>query len=289
MISVLQHWSAGKCYYWRIGNCTFLERAISMKWKQLLVFWRLTWIRNASMLRTVDSLRILFLRISWSQSLHKVKSRKLKIIIKGEKDGKREYRQQSAWQLWQVTACSVEQKEKVQAGGKQQHRFCPRMVWSEDIFQQRRLMLPWRSSLTARLWQKPENQWQIYCWRQTVNHDYAIELSQAMAAKGAEEGLLETIDLSKIEHASDLIAGSKDAGWQWSGVPYILLTVLGLCITGSSRGLRQAFDDLWKPELAGMVSIRHTTFGPAMVYMASDHGVDIKTDNERLLLRHWRN
>ena len=33
-----------------------------------------------------------------------------------------------------------------------------------------------------------------------------IELSQAMTAKGIEEGLFEDIDLSKIENASDMIA-----------------------------------------------------------------------------------
>lgn len=56
-----------------------------------------------------------------------------------------------------------------------------------------------------------------------------IELSQAMAAKGAEEGLFELIDLSKIEHASDLIAAAR----RWLTmvrVSLLLLTVLGLCI-----------------------------------------------------------
>ena len=40
----------------------------------------------------------------------------------------------------------------------------------------------------------------------------------------------------------------------------------------------KSFDDLWDSRLAGMVSIPEitTTFGPAMVYMASDHaGVDL--------------
>ena len=109
-----------------------------------------------------------------------------------------------------------------------------------------------------------------------------IELSQAMAAKGAEEGLFETIDLSKIEHASDLIAAAKTLADNGQGVPYTINSI-GIMYNPEAVGFEiTGFDDLWKPELAGMVSIPEitTTFGPAMVYMASDHaGVDIKTDN----------
>lgn len=103
-----------------------------------------------------------------------------------------------------------------------------------------------------------------------------------MAAKGAEEGLFETIDLSKIEHASDLIAAAKTLADNGQGVPYTINSI-GIMYNPEAVGFEiTGFDDLWKPELAGMVSIPEitTTFGPAMVYMASDHaGVDIKTDN----------
>ena len=43
----------------------------------------------------------------------------------------------------------------------------------------------------------------------------------------------------------------------------------------------KSYDDLWDPSLEGMVAIPDitTTFGPAMVYMASDHaGVDVESD-----------
>ena len=102
-----------------------------------------------------------------------------------------------------------------------------------------------------------------------------IELSQAMTAKGIEEGLFEDIDLSKIENAADMITAAKTMADAGQGVAY---TINSIGIMYKVKG----FDDLWDSRLEGMVSIPEitTTFGPAMVYMASDHaGVDIKSDN----------
>ena len=99
-----------------------------------------------------------------------------------------------------------------------------------------------------------------------------IELSQAMTAKGIEEGLFEDIDLSKIENAADMI----------TGVAYTINSI-GIMYNPDAVDFEiKGFDDLWDSRLEGMVSIPEitTTFGPAMVYMASDHaGVDIKSDN----------
>ncbi len=82
--------------------------------------------------------------------------------------------------------------------------------------------------------------------------------------------------------ASDLIAAAKTLADNGQGVPYTINSI-GIMYNPEAVGFEiTGFDDLWKPELAGMVSIPEitTTFGPAMVYMASDHaGVDIKTDN----------
>ena len=109
-----------------------------------------------------------------------------------------------------------------------------------------------------------------------------IELSQAMTAKGVEEGLFDTIDLSKIENAADLIGAAKTLAENGQGVPYTINSI-GIMYDPEATGFEiTSFDDLWKPELAGKVSIPEitTTFGPAMVYMASDHaGADIKSDN----------
>ena len=75
-----------------------------------------------------------------------------------------------------------------------------------------------------------------------------IELSQAMAAKGAEEGLFEIIDLSKIEHASDLIAAAKTLADNGQGVPYTINSI-GIMYNPEAVGFEiTGFDDLWKPE-----------------------------------------
>lgn len=109
-----------------------------------------------------------------------------------------------------------------------------------------------------------------------------IELSQAMTAKGIEEGLFEEIDLSRIENAGDMIAAAKTMAEAGQGVAYAINSI-GIMYNPDAVDFEiKSFDDLWDARLEGMVSIPEitTTFGPAMVYMASGHaGVDIKSDN----------
>lgn len=109
-----------------------------------------------------------------------------------------------------------------------------------------------------------------------------IELSQAMTAKGIAEGLFEDIDLSKLENAADMITAAKTMAEEGQGVAYTINSI-GIMYNPDVVDFEiTSFDDLWDPRLEGMVSIPEitTTFGPAMVYMASDHvGVDIKSDN----------
>ena len=109
-----------------------------------------------------------------------------------------------------------------------------------------------------------------------------IELSQAMTAKGTDEGLFDTIDLSKIPNAEKLIPTAKEIAEAGQGVPYTINSI-GIIYNPELTGFEiTSFDDLWDERLAGMVSIPEitTTFGPAMVYVASDHaGVDVTTDN----------
>ena len=109
-----------------------------------------------------------------------------------------------------------------------------------------------------------------------------IELSQAMTAKGIEEGLFEDIDLSKIENAADMITAAKTMADAGQGVAYTINSI-GIMYNPDAVDFEvKGFDDLWDSRLEGMVSIPEitTTFGPAMVYMASDHaGEDIKSDN----------
>lgn len=109
-----------------------------------------------------------------------------------------------------------------------------------------------------------------------------IELSQAMTAKGIEEGLFEDMDLSKLENAADLIDSAKSMAEAGQGVAFTINSI-GIIYNPETVGFEiTSFDDLWDARLEGMVSIPEitTTFGPAMVYMASEHaGVDIKSDN----------
>lgn len=109
-----------------------------------------------------------------------------------------------------------------------------------------------------------------------------IELSQAMTAKGIEEGLFEPLDLSKIENSQYLIGAAKTMAEAGQGVAYTINSI-GIMYDAEAVGFEiKSFDDLWKAELEGSIAIPDitTTFGPAMVYMASDYkGVDITTDN----------
>lgn len=109
-----------------------------------------------------------------------------------------------------------------------------------------------------------------------------IELSQAMTAKGIEEGLFEPLDLKKIENSENLIGTAKTMAEAGQGVAYTINSI-GIMYNPEAVGFEiKSFDDLWKAELEGSVAIPDitTTFGPAMVYMASDYkGVDVTSDN----------
>lgn len=108
-----------------------------------------------------------------------------------------------------------------------------------------------------------------------------IELSQALTAKGVDAGLFEDIDLSKLSNSEDLIDTVKTFAQQGNGVAYTLNSI-GIMYDPAVVGEITSFNDLWKAELEGKVAIPEitTTFGPAIVHLASDYkNVDIKTDN----------
>lgn len=109
-----------------------------------------------------------------------------------------------------------------------------------------------------------------------------IELSQAMTAKGIDEGLFETIDLSKIKNSQDMIGAAKKMAEAGQGVAYTINSI-GIMYDAEAIGFEiTGFNDLWDERLVGKVAIPDitTTFGPAMVYMASEYkGVDITTDD----------
>jgi len=110
-----------------------------------------------------------------------------------------------------------------------------------------------------------------------------IELNQSTAAKGYEKGLFEKLDASKVENINQLIAPAKAMQEQSGYGPAFVIQSVGIIYDKDAIGFEiTSWDDLWKAELAGKVAIPElsTTFGPSMVYIASDHkGVDITTDN----------
>lgn len=110
-----------------------------------------------------------------------------------------------------------------------------------------------------------------------------IELSQAEAQKGYAADLFEKLDYSKIGNAKDLIdAASKLKDDNGYGVPYTLNSI-GIIYDKEATGFEiKEWNDLWDSRLKGQISIPEitTTFGPAMVHIASDYkGVDITSDN----------
>ncbi|UJF15836.1 ABC transporter substrate-binding protein [Jeotgalibaca sp. MA1X17-3] len=108
-----------------------------------------------------------------------------------------------------------------------------------------------------------------------------IELSQANAATGVEEGLFETLDETKVPNLANLVDGAMDAV-ATSGAPYTMNSI-GIIYNEEAAGMEiNEWSDLWDPSLAGKISIPDitTTFGPAMLHVASDFkGVDITTDD----------
>lgn len=108
-----------------------------------------------------------------------------------------------------------------------------------------------------------------------------IELSQSAAANGYAADLFEKLDYSKVPNAADLIPGAAKITETGYGPAYAVNSI-GIIYDKEALGFEiNEFADLWKAELEGKVSIPEitSTFGPAMMYMASDYkGVDITTD-----------
>lgn len=108
-----------------------------------------------------------------------------------------------------------------------------------------------------------------------------IDLSQAKAAEGYEAGLFEKIDYSKIPNSKDLIPAAAELTKSGYGPAYTINSI-GIMYDKEALGFEITdFADLWKPELAGKISIPEitSTFGPAMMYVANDYkGGDIASD-----------
>ncbi len=110
-----------------------------------------------------------------------------------------------------------------------------------------------------------------------------IELNQSTAAQAYEKGLVDTIDVSKIANISDLITPAKKMQEEKGYGPAYVIQSFGIVYNKEATGFDiNSWEDLWKAELKGKIAIPDitTTFGPAMVHVASDYkNVDIKSDN----------
>jgi putative spermidine/putrescine transport system substrate-binding protein len=107
-----------------------------------------------------------------------------------------------------------------------------------------------------------------------------IELSQSNAADGVSADLFEKIDSSKAPNMENLIDSAKDLAADGSGPAYTLNSI-GIVYNKKTTEIKE-WDDLWDSSLKGKISIPDitTTFGPAMVYLASSHkDVELTTDN----------
>lgn len=109
-----------------------------------------------------------------------------------------------------------------------------------------------------------------------------IEISQSFAAKGVAAGLFEAIDYSRISSYEDLIPAAKEVADELGCAPYVVNS-MGIIYDPEAVGYEiKSFDDLWNTDLKDSIAIPDitTTYGPAMVYVASDHaGVDIESDD----------
>jgi len=108
-----------------------------------------------------------------------------------------------------------------------------------------------------------------------------IELSQINAATGVSEGLFEELTEENVPNLALLVDGAQDAV-ETAGAPYTINSI-GIIYNPETAGMEiNEWSDLWDESLAGKISIPDitTTFGPAMLHVASDYKeVDITSDN----------
>jgi len=107
-----------------------------------------------------------------------------------------------------------------------------------------------------------------------------IYLSQQFAQQGVEAGVFKEIDYSRIPNAADLLDKAQIFIDSKQGPPNTM-NRLAIIYNPEKAGEITSFADIWRPEFKGQVAIPDitTTFGPAMVAVASDYaGVDYTTD-----------
>lgn len=100
-----------------------------------------------------------------------------------------------------------------------------------------------------------------------------IELAQANATKGFEEGLFAKLDEKNVPNMAFLTDSAKEAVAEGAGPAYVVNSV-GIIYNKEATGKELTeWKDLWDPSLKGKLAIPDiaTTYGPAMVYLANDY------------------
>lgn len=107
-----------------------------------------------------------------------------------------------------------------------------------------------------------------------------IELSQVMATQGAQAGLFQELDYTKIPNIEEQIDVAKELNKGFG--PAYTVNAMGIIYDKEALGFEiTSWADLWKPELKNRIAIPvfSNTFGPAFVNVASDYkGVNVADD-----------
>lgn len=107
-----------------------------------------------------------------------------------------------------------------------------------------------------------------------------VELSQINASTGMKDDMFEPLTEDKVPNLKLLIDNAKDIVSD-AGAPFTINSI-GIIYNPKTAGIEiNDWSDLWNPALKGKISIPDitTTFGPAMLHVASDYaGVDITSD-----------
>ncbi|KRK64119.1 spermidine putrescine ABC superfamily ATP binding cassette transporter substrate-binding protein [Companilactobacillus tucceti DSM 20183] len=103
-----------------------------------------------------------------------------------------------------------------------------------------------------------------------------IELAQNNAVAGQKKGLFKKLDFDKIKNFKYLSKEQQKLAKDTNSVPYTVNSI-GIIYNPKTVGKITSWDQLWDKKLENRIAIPDisTTFGPAMVYVASEHA---KTD-----------
>ena len=105
-------------------------------------------------------------------------------------------------------------------------------------------------------------------------------LAESFAEQGIEAGIFEELDYSKIPNAEKLNSKAQTTVERGFGPAYTLNSI-GIVVDPSAGIEINAWEDLWKPELANKIAIPDitTTNGPAIVQIAAEKaGVSVEDD-----------